>query len=87
MKLIYSSCGGQDWFSRTSWLSEDIPVCQWEGLTCSDDGKITDISLRSNGLSCAFPLKEVLGAISTLNTLTLVRKVPIVSCLTFINIL
>ena len=72
LKLIYSSCGGPDWNSHTSWLSDTVPICKWEGITCSQDGSITEISLRSNGLSCAFPLKEVLGVLSDLNALALV---------------
>lgn len=71
IKLIYSSCNGLQWVSRTSWLSDTIPFCQWEGITCSQDGSVTGISLRSNGLTCAFPVKDVLKALSSLATLVL----------------
>ena len=73
IKLIYSSCGGPDWNSHTNWLSDNVPICKWEGITCSQNGSITELSLRSNGLSCAFPLKEVLEVLSDLNALALVR--------------
>lgn len=70
IELIYSSCNGPNWEARTNWLSESVSVCQWEGITCSD-GDITEISLRSNGLSGTFPTKEVLGALTTLTRLSL----------------
>lgn len=71
IKLIYSSCDGSNWVSRTSWLSDTIPHCKWEGITCSEDGSITVISLRSNGLTCAFPMKEILEALPALDSLAL----------------
>ena len=75
IRLIYSSCSGAEWISHTSWLSDTISVCKWEGITCSD-GNVTDINLRSNGLSCAFPLKEMAQALPSLNTLALVSYFP-----------
>ena len=71
IRLIYSSCSGAGWISHTSWLSDTISVCKWEGITCSD-GNVTDLNLRSNRLSCAFPLKEIVEALPSLNTLALV---------------
>ncbi|KAL3785970.1 hypothetical protein HJC23_005679 [Cyclotella cryptica] len=71
IELIYSSCNGPNWLSRTSWLLDSVSVCKWEGITCSDDGTVTDISLRSNGLSGTFPLKEVFEALPGLNSLAL----------------
>ncbi len=47
IELIYSSCGGQNWISNTNWMSDSVPVCQWEGIQCSGDGSIVEISLRS----------------------------------------
>jgi len=71
IELIYSSCGGPNWISSTNWMSGNVPVCQWEGIQCSGDGSIVEISLRSNGLKNAFPAREIFQAIPTLTALAL----------------
>ena len=56
LKKIYTSCNGAKWTDSTNWLRDDAPVCTWKGISCSQDGDITQISLRSNHLEgCTFP--------------------------------
>jgi len=56
LRKIYTSCNGAKWTDSTNWLKDDAPVCTWKGISCSKNGDITQISLRSNHLEgCTFP--------------------------------
>eukprot|EP00574_Skeletonema_japonicum_P000786 CAMPEP_0201742372 /NCGR_PEP_ID=MMETSP0593-20130828/47287_1 /ASSEMBLY_ACC=CAM_ASM_000672 /TAXON_ID=267983 /ORGANISM="Skeletonema japonicum, Strain CCMP2506" /LENGTH=1187 /DNA_ID=CAMNT_0048236725 /DNA_START=179 /DNA_END=3742 /DNA_ORIENTATION=- len=68
---IYSQCNGRNWERKEHWASDNIPLCTWEGVTCSASGDIIEISLRTNGLTGEFPTKEVFDGIPTLTALSL----------------
>lgn len=69
---IYDQCNGRNWERKDNWASENVPLCTWEGITCSDSGdEIIEISLRTNGLTGEFPTKEVFDGIPTLTALSL----------------
>lgn len=56
LRKIYTSCNGARWTDNTNWLRDDAPICTWKGISCSKNGDITQISLRSNHLEgCTFP--------------------------------
>lgn len=57
------------WYSALGWLSSDS-VCNWHGLTCNSDGKVSKIQLNSNGLTGSFP-PEVVLLKDTLTTIDL----------------
>jgi len=68
---IYEQCNGRNWEHKDNWASENVPLCTWEGITCSDSGEIIEISLRTNGLTGEFPTKEVFDGIPSLTALSL----------------
>jgi len=53
LTLLFEETGGEYWFNNTGWLDEKIPQCQWFGLTCRDDGLLTEMNLRNNNLTGA----------------------------------
>lgn len=49
MALIYVSTNGKEWDDQYSFLTS-ASVCDWEGLTCNDEGEILSIVLEKNNL-------------------------------------
>mmetsp|Transcript_646 Transcript_646/g.1577 ORF Transcript_646/g.1577 Transcript_646/m.1577 type:complete len:1204 (+) Transcript_646:150-3761(+) len=68
---IYIECDGRNWEHKEHWASDSIPLCTWEGITCSATGEIIEINLRTNGLTGGFPTKEVFDGIPSLTALSL----------------
>ena len=56
LEAIYENTNGLDWINNTGWLNDEIPHCEWFGITCNDDGIIIGIDLRSNNLTGQFPV-------------------------------
>jgi len=54
MELIYSTCKGEYWTEKDGWMDDNVGICEWSGVSCSDDGAM-GLNLRSRGLKCAFP--------------------------------
>ncbi|VAI43972.1 unnamed protein product [Triticum turgidum subsp. durum] len=54
-----------------SWRS-NTDCCTWEGITCNQDGKVTDVSLASQGLEGSISLS--LGKLTGLLRLNLSRN-------------
>jgi len=48
---FYNKMGGQYWQSSMNWLDQGRNICSWEGITCTDDGQVSGISLRNHGLT------------------------------------
>lgn len=69
IRKIYISCGGARWLDSTNWLKDGATICSYKGITCSENGDVAEISLRSNNLSGIFP-SEVFN-IKTLTRLIL----------------
>ena len=67
---IYSQCNGRNWERKDNWAS-DVPLCSWEGIKCSANGDIIEITLRTNGLNGNFPTKEVFDGIPSITALSL----------------
>jgi Leucine-rich repeat (LRR) protein len=38
------------WFNNTGWLDDQIPHCEWYGVKCNEDGRVSDLILKSNNL-------------------------------------
>jgi len=66
--VIYNALAGTDWRRNRNWLSEE-PIGSWHGVTAGDDGCVTRLELRSNGLSGELP--PALGGLSELRVLDL----------------
>ena len=57
---LYEATDGANWTNSNNWLSEE-PLGSWYGVTTDDSGRVTQLSLSSNGMS---------GSISNLSSLT-----------------
>merc|ERR1712151_763514 len=60
LALLYFSTSGNNWDSSFNWLSEYSECEWWDGITCTEDGKVEIINLRSNGLLGTIPSEIVL---------------------------
>jgi Leucine-rich repeat (LRR) protein len=47
---LYLSCGGSKWANRDNWAHDDIDVCNWHGISCTDQGTVDSIRLGANNL-------------------------------------
>ena len=65
---MYNVMGGRNWKTGDDWLSLDVDVCQWSGISCTTDGRVSSIILRNNGLTGEIP-KDIfsLAELTTLN--------------------
>jgi uncharacterized protein YjdB/Leucine-rich repeat (LRR) protein len=54
---LYDDTNGPGWTNDTGWSDTTTP-CSWYGITC-DGGSVTQIDLRTNGLSGPIPLDLV----------------------------
>ena len=53
---MYNALGGRSWKSDDNWLSLDVDVCNWYGISCTS-GLVSSINLRNNGLSGTVPVE------------------------------
>ena len=65
---LYNATDGANWTDNTNWLS-DGHVGEWHGVTTDDTGRVTELSLRENGLTGTIP--SVLGLLTSLEQLDL----------------
>mmetsp|Transcript_24461 Transcript_24461/g.35508 ORF Transcript_24461/g.35508 Transcript_24461/m.35508 type:complete len:1116 (+) Transcript_24461:227-3574(+) len=49
LKILYDSCGGDEWWDRTHWNDGD-DVCDWYGIECTERSTVYAIRLGSNNL-------------------------------------
>ena len=54
LTAIYNATGGDDWFDRTNWFSDE-PVQFWSGISVNGEGHITELRLSGNSLSGQIP--------------------------------
>ena len=50
---FYRATGGDNWFEKSNWLSDTVPICRWYGVRCeteSGQSVVTGIELPSNNL-------------------------------------
>lgn len=58
LEELYTATGGVAWTDSTNWPREDIPVCQWFGVTCEvidGEDRVTELDLSNNGLQGIVP--------------------------------
>ena len=66
LMALYQSTGGPDWFDSRNW-GTNRPLRDWHGITVDDDGRVTELDLRSNALTG--PLPPELGNLTRLRRL------------------
>mmetsp|Transcript_7114 Transcript_7114/g.11814 ORF Transcript_7114/g.11814 Transcript_7114/m.11814 type:complete len:423 (-) Transcript_7114:537-1805(-) len=68
LTTFYFSLGGTKWRESDNWLSDD-GECTWHGITCNENGEITELVLTHNNL--LGPLPDDLHFLSSLQVLRL----------------
>ena len=68
LTALYNATGGANWTNNNGWLS-DRPIGEWHGVTADRAGRVTRLSLNSNGLAGTLPPE--LGGLSGLGALYL----------------
>ena len=68
---LYDATGGANWTNSTNWLSSE-PLSSWSQVLTDTNGRVTLLSLASNGLSGAIP--EELGDLTRLRILNLAEN-------------
>lgn len=64
---MYLNDNGINWLGNSGWLGSENH-CTWEGMTCSNVNRVTEINLQSNQLSGSFPTYLInLGQLNSLN--------------------
>ncbi|MEM6297435.1 MAG: hypothetical protein AAF740_01975, partial [Bacteroidota bacterium] len=63
---IYQENNGVNWSSQTNWLSPNIPIDQWEGVTVTNQ-RVTNLRLSGNSLKGTLSTK--IGDLTALETL------------------
>lgn len=54
LKALYDATDGANWTHNDNWWS-NLPVSQWYGITCNDEGCVTEIKLDTNNLVGKIP--------------------------------
>ena len=65
---LYNATDGENWDGSDNWLS-DAPLGEWEGVTTTNDGRVTELRRFGNDLSGEIPAE--LGSLSNLQWLSL----------------
>ena len=68
LTAFYQSTGGPDWFDSRNW-GTSRPLRDWHGIIVDDDGRVTELNLRENGLTG--PIPPELGDLTRLTELIL----------------
>ena len=63
LMALYNSTNGSNWYTHTNWGSP-CSVCEWSGVTCDGNGRVTSLLLQSNNLTGELP--DDLGNLSEL---------------------
>ena len=56
LEAIYERTNGQYWTKNDGWMDDTVDHCQWYGISCGIDGRVTSINLRANNLTGKFPV-------------------------------
>lgn len=68
LKQLYKATNGKHWHRHEGWLSRK-PLCEWEGITCNDNGEVVKIELSKNNLQGKLP--DIFNAFPALERLDL----------------
>mmetsp|Transcript_16074 Transcript_16074/g.24004 ORF Transcript_16074/g.24004 Transcript_16074/m.24004 type:complete len:2620 (-) Transcript_16074:183-8042(-) len=50
LELFYNACGGAKWRNKDGWLDDNIDICNWHGINCSNGGSVDTIDVGSNNV-------------------------------------
>lgn len=56
LEALYEATDGPNWRNRDNWLTE-APLADWHGVRTDDEGRVTQLRLRKNGLSGRLPVE------------------------------
>ncbi len=56
LEAIYENTNGEIWTENDGWMNEAVDHCEWYGISCDDEGRVTGIDLRDNNLAGQFPV-------------------------------
>jgi len=68
LEAFFKSTGGANWTNKTGWMT-DAELGDWHGVTVDEEGRVTTLDLRGNGL--AGPLPSDMQQLSALQRLDL----------------
>ena len=54
LEALYTATHGANWTDGTNW-SSDEPLSSWHGVSTDEEGRVTDLDLRENGLQGPLP--------------------------------
>ena len=54
LEALYTATDGANWTDNANW-SSDAPLSSWHGVSPGEDGRVTNLDLRSNGLKGPLP--------------------------------
>ena len=69
LESLYRSSAGPSWIHRDNWLSSNIPLHRWWGVTTNEQGRVTRLRLADNQL--VGRLEPMLGLLDALQELDL----------------
>ena len=73
VSLVFAySTNYQNWTVNTNWLHPELPVRDWYGLNCNDDGRIGVLDLAVNNLVGTLPTE--IGMLDNLDFVFLSRN-------------
>lgn len=55
LEELYRATSGHSWRMKDSWMDPDVSVCQWAGVSCTENGNVESIHLMRNGLTGQVP--------------------------------
>ncbi|MBU2097229.1 MAG: hypothetical protein KKD00_00575, partial [Gammaproteobacteria bacterium] len=65
---LYNAAGGDSWTSRAGWLGAGGTECDWYGVLCDSEGRVTALDLGNNNLTGTLPSAlTLLGNLTALN--------------------
>jgi len=55
LSKFYDATSGGSWRRNSYWKQDGVSVCQWYGITCSEEGQVEEIVLSANNLVGTVP--------------------------------
>ena len=54
---VYQLTGGSSglWYNDDGWLVDGVPPCEWYGITCNNNSRVSSIDLSNNNLQGQLP--------------------------------